>query len=271
MGLPYIPDAKNQLKGRDTPVEIPEKHAKLGTPLDGPFPRGMASIYFGMGCFWGAERKFWNRRGVHSTAVGYAGGSTPNPTYPEVCSGMAGHAEVVRVVYNPKVVTLEKLLRVFWENHNPTQGMRQGNDTGSQYRSMILLGSEDQRQLVLNSRDAYQAALNQAGIDRKITTSVGNLDAFYFAETVHQQYLYKNPKGYCGLGGTGVSCPRGLGAKMAKYAEEEASVGVAGTDGDVENNGANESGPGDQSRHRSSGTSLSSLKIFQCFRRGEAQ
>jgi len=171
---------------------------------------------FGLGCFWGAERKFWQQDGVFSTAVGYAAGYTPNPTYQEVCTGKTGHNEVVLVVYDPKKVSYEDLLKVFWESHNPTQGMRQGNDSGTQYRSGIYTYSEAQKQLAEASRDAYQKALNQAGHNQEITTEILNAPEFYYAEDYHQQYLAKNPGGYCGLGGVGVSCPTGFGVKAAQ-------------------------------------------------------
>jgi peptide-methionine (S)-S-oxide reductase len=177
-----------------------------------PFPDGMATAVLGMGCFWGAERVFWRTQGVWSTAVGYAGGFTPNPTYHEVCTGQTGHAEVVLVVFDPATLSYADLLRRFWEGHDPTQGMRQGNDVGTQYRSAIYLTDEAQRPVAERSRDAYQESLNRAG-HGTITTEIAPLRAFYYAEDYHQQYLHKNPDGYCGLGGTGVSCPVGLGAE----------------------------------------------------------
>ena len=190
-------------------MPVPDKHYVNGHPLQPPFPAGMETALFGMGCFWGAERKFWETAGVYTTAVGYAAGSTPNPTYREVCSGMTGHNEVVLVVYDPSVITYEGILKVFWENHNPTQGMRQGNDTGTQYRSGAYTYSDGQHKLAETARDAYQAQLKSAGLG-KITTEILTAPEFYYAEDYHQQYLAKNPGGYCGLGGTGVACPTGL-------------------------------------------------------------
>jgi peptide-methionine (S)-S-oxide reductase len=204
-----MPTAAEALPGRTTRMPIPATHFVNGAPLDGPFAAGLETAVFGMGCFWGAERKFWEHPGVVSTAVGYAGGATPNPTYREVCSGQTGHTEVVRVVYDPKVTSYDELLRVFWENHDPTQGMRQGNDVGTQYRSAIYTTSSAQAQAAAASRAAYQAVLRDAG-HGAITTEIGAAPAFYFAEDYHQQYLAKNPDGYCGIGGTGVSCPIGL-------------------------------------------------------------
>jgi len=188
---------------------VPPRHVVLGSPLLPPFPDGSERALFAMGCFWGAERKFWNVDGVYTTAVGYAGGFTKNPTYREVCSGQTGHTEVVLVVYDPKRVTYAELLRVFWESHDPTQGMRQGNDVGTQYRSAIYATTEAQRKAAEASREQYQAALAQARHGR-ITTEIVAEPAFYYAEDYHQQYLAKNPGGYCGLGGTGISCPSGL-------------------------------------------------------------
>ncbi len=182
-----------------------------GARLEPPFPAGTALALFGMGCFWGAERIFWQAGGVYSTSVGYAGGYTPNPTYEEVCSGMTGHTEAVRVVFDPAAITYESLLRLFWEGHDPTQGMRQGNDTGTQYRSAIYTYGDAQLKAALASRDAYQRALNKAG-HKAITTEIREAPEFYYAEDYHQQYLAKNPSGYCGIGGTGVSCPTGLAA-----------------------------------------------------------
>jgi peptide-methionine (S)-S-oxide reductase len=207
-----IPDAHEALPGRETPMPVPEKHAVLRAPIAPPFPEGLQRAVFGMGCFWGAEKKFWNVPNVFTTAVGYAAGHTPNPTYREVCSGQTGHNEVVLVVFDPAKVTYETLLRVFWENHDPTQGMRQGNDIGTQYRSGIYCHSGEQRQLAEASREAFQHALTKAGHDA-ITTEILNAAPFYYAEEYHQQYLFKNPDGYCGLGGTGVSCPTGLTSK----------------------------------------------------------
>ncbi|MCA9751097.1 MAG: peptide-methionine (S)-S-oxide reductase MsrA [Gemmatimonadetes bacterium] len=196
------------LPGRAERLSVPGKHAVLGTPLDGPF-EGFEIATFGLGCFWGAERKFWQAPGVHSTAVGYAGGHTPNPTYEEVCSGRTAHAEVVRVVFDPRQTSYDEMLRIFWESHDPTQGMRQGNDQGTQYRSAIYTHGDEQRRLALASRDAFAAKLSEAGFG-EITTEITSAGEFYFAEGYHQQYLEKNPGGYCGLGGTGVSCPIGV-------------------------------------------------------------
>ena len=198
------------LPGHDHRVfAVPTTHAVLGTPLEPPFPDGLERAVFGLGCFWGAERLFWQTAGVWSTAVGYAGGSTPHPTYEEVCSGRTGHAEVVLVVFDPAKVSYEELLRVFWEGHDPTQGMRQGNDVGTQYRSAIYVTGEAQQKAAEASRDAYQAGLAAAGYG-EITTEIAPGGEFWYAEDYHQQYLHKNPMGYCGLGGTGVSCPVGL-------------------------------------------------------------
>jgi peptide-methionine (S)-S-oxide reductase len=190
-------------------MRVPQSHFVSGAPLAPPFPAGMQLALFGMGCFWGAERKLWQTPGVFSTAVGYAGGFTTNPTYEEVCSGQTGHAEVVRVVFDPARVSYEELLRMFWEGHDPTQGMRQGNDRGTQYRSAVYTYGEEQRRRAEASRDAYQAALAAAG-HGGITTEIREAPYFYYAEDYHQQYLAKNPDGYCGLGGTGVSCPVGV-------------------------------------------------------------
>lgn len=200
-----LPTAAEALPGRDTPMPVPERHFVNGHPLTPPFPAGLAQAVFGLGCFWGAERKFWQLPGVFTTAAGYAGGLTPNPTYEEVCSGRTGHTEVVLVVYDPQVVSYETLLNVFWEAHDPTQGMRQGNDVGTQYRSAIYTYSDDQRRAAEASRVRYNAALTQAGYGR-ITTEIAPAPPFYYAEDYHQQYLGKNPHGYCGLGGTGVRC-----------------------------------------------------------------
>jgi peptide-methionine (S)-S-oxide reductase len=205
-------DPERALPGRDEPLPVPDRHEVLGTPLVPPFPEGCERAIFGMGCFWGAERRFWQAGGVYSTAVGYAGGYTPNPTYEEVCSGSTGHAEVVLVVFDPAATSYEELLRLFWEGHDPTQGMRQGNDVGTQYRSLILWTSEAQRAAAEASRDAYQRALRAAGYG-EITTEIVEAGPFYYAEDYHQQYLAKVPNGYCGLGGTGVSCPVGLTAQ----------------------------------------------------------
>jgi peptide-methionine (S)-S-oxide reductase len=190
-------------------MQVSDCHFVNDHRIEAPFPTGLQQALFAMGCFWGAERKFWTLKGVYSTAVGYAAGSTPNPTYREVCSGMTGHAEVVLVVFDPAVVSYEELLRVFWESHDPTQGMRQGNDVGTQYRSGIYFYDERQRRAAETSRDAYQPQLSQAGYSR-ITTEIRPAPEFYYAEDYHQQYLAKNPGGYCGLGGTGVSCPTAL-------------------------------------------------------------
>ena len=195
-------------------MPVPAAHFVNGHPLQPPFPDGLRRAMFGMGCFWGAERKFWQLPGVYTTAVGYAAGRTPNPTYREVCSGMTGHAEVVLVVFDPHVITYEDLLKAFWEDHDPTQGMRQGNDTGTQYRSGIYCDSEADRRAAEASRDAYQQRLSAAGYGR-ITTEILPAPAFYYAEDYHQQYLAKNPDGYCGLGGTGVSCPVGVQTEVS--------------------------------------------------------
>ncbi|MFA5683488.1 MAG: peptide-methionine (S)-S-oxide reductase MsrA [Lysobacteraceae bacterium] len=194
------------LPGRETPMPLDNRHAVLGTPLRDEFA-GLAEVVFGMGCFWGAERLFWQTPGVHATAVGYAGGITPNPTYREVCSGRTGHAEVVRVIYDPATTSLESLLRLFWERHDPTQGMRQGNDIGTQYRSVIFVDDADAFARVAASRDLYQRQLEAAGLGTISTELRHPAPPFYYAEDMHQQYLAKNPNGYCGLGGVGVSCP----------------------------------------------------------------
>jgi len=200
--------AESTLPGRSTPMPAPEKHFVNGHRIAPPFPDGMQLAQFGMGCFWGAERLFWQTPGVYSTAVGYSGGSTPNPTYEEVCSGFTNHAEVVLVVFDPQVISYDELLKVFWEGHDPTEGMRQGNDAGSQYRSTIYAYGEDQQRSALESRDRYQRALARARLG-SITTEIRSAPEFYYAEEHHQQYLGKNPNGYCGLGGTGVACPAG--------------------------------------------------------------
>ena len=204
-----MPSANEALPGRAAPMPVPAKHYVNGNPLQPPFPEGMETALFGMGCFWGAERKFWQQEGVYSTAVGYAAGHTPNPTYQEVCSGLTGHNEVVLVVFDPKLISYEQILKIFWENHNPTQGMRQGNDVGTQYRSGIYTYSDRQTQLAQASLKAYQSALTEAGYGT-ITTEILDAPEFYYAEEYHQQYLAKNPGGYCGLGGTNVACPVGL-------------------------------------------------------------
>ncbi|MBF2036200.1 MAG: peptide-methionine (S)-S-oxide reductase MsrA [Leptolyngbyaceae cyanobacterium T60_A2020_046] len=204
-----IPSASEALPGRSEAMPVPDRHYVNGNPLKPPFPAGMETALFGMGCFWGAERKFWQTEGVFTTAVGYAAGHTPNPTYREVCSGMTGHNEVVLVVFDPQIIPYEGILKVFWENHNPTQGMRQGNDVGTQYRSGIYTYSDSQRSLAQASYQVYQEQLNAAGYGQ-ITTEILDAPPFYYAEEYHQQYLAKNPGGYCGLGGTGVACPTGL-------------------------------------------------------------
>ena len=204
-----IPDASSALPGRDIPLAVAERHRILDAPLRGPFPEGMQQVVFGMGCFWGVERLFWQAEGVYTTAVGYAGGHTPNPTYEEVCSGRTGHTEAVLVVYDPEKTDFEALLRIFWEGHDPTQGMRQGNDLGTQYRSAIYSASDEQLGAARESRDQFQDKLSAAGYG-EITTEIEPAGPFYYAEDYHQQYLDKNPGGYCGLGGTGVSCPLGL-------------------------------------------------------------
>ena len=204
-----IPSAQQALKGRAEKMTVPATHDVLKTPLQGPFPAGLQQAMFALGCFWGAEKKFWQTPGVYTTASGYAGGYTPNPTYREVCSGMTGHAEVVLVVFDPKTISYDDLLKVFWESHDPTQGMRQGNDVGTQYRSAIYYFDEAQHQAAERSRDEYQRALSKSGYGA-ITTEVRPAPEFYYAEDYHQQYLSKNANGYCGLGGTGVSCPTGL-------------------------------------------------------------
>jgi peptide-methionine (S)-S-oxide reductase len=206
----HLPTADEALPGRPKrPFAVPERHFVLGTPLEPPFPEGLEQVVFGMGCFWGAERKFWTAEGVYTTAVGYEGGITPNPTYEEVCSGRTGHAEVVLVVFDPKVTSIEEMLRVFWENHDPTQGMRQGNDVGSQYRSSIYTYDASQANAAEASRAQFEVRLHEANYG-DITTEIAPATTFYYAEDYHQQYLAKNPSGYCGLGGTGVSCPIGV-------------------------------------------------------------
>ena len=202
-------EPEKALPGRDETMPVPERHLVLGTPLLPPFPDGFELITIGMGCFWGAERKFWQADGVYTTAVGYAGGYTPNPSYEEVCSGRTGHAEVLLAVFDPSKTSYEQMLKVFWENHNPTQGMRQGNDVGTQYRSLIAWHSGEQRRAAENSRDMFQKVLSDAGLG-DITTEIAEAGPFYYAEPYHQQYLAANPNGYCGLGGTGLSCPIGI-------------------------------------------------------------
>ena len=209
MGSTVMPTSEQALHGREATMPVPDRHAVNGTPLQGPFPAGLSQAMFGLGCFWGAERKFWQKTGVFTTAVGYAGGYTKNPNYEEVCSGRTGHNEVVLVVFDPNKISYADLLRTFWENHDPTQGMRQGNDVGTQYRSAIYVFDHEQRAAAERSRDEYQRALSKAG-HGAITTEILPAPEFYFAEDYHQQYLSKNPDGYCGLGGTGVSCPVGV-------------------------------------------------------------
>ena len=201
-----VPTATEALPGRSTPIPTASTHWVNGNALKPPFPAGMETAIFGLGCFWGAERKFWQLPGVYATAVGYAGGPTPNPTYQEVCSGMTGHNEVVLVVFDPRKVSYEALLKTFWESHDPTQGMRQGNDVGTQYRSGIYVTSPEQRRVAEETRTSFQKGLKKAGYG-EITTEILDAPPFYYAEDYHQQYLAKNPNGYCGLGGTGVSCP----------------------------------------------------------------
>jgi peptide-methionine (S)-S-oxide reductase len=205
---PGLPSPQEAPPGRSQRMPVTARHAVLGTPTEPPFPAGMEQALFGMGCFWGAERKLWELPGVFSTQVGYAAGLTPNPTYREVCSGRTGHAEVVRVIFDPAKVTYESLLREFWESHDPTQGMRQGHDVGTQYRSGIYTYDDKQRLAALSTRDAYQKRLAEAGFGT-ITTEIEPAPPFYYAEDYHQQYLAKNPGGYCGAGGTGVACPIG--------------------------------------------------------------
>lgn len=207
-----IPSPQEALPGREQEMPVPEKHHVNGNPLKPPFPEQMEKVVFGMGCFWGAERKFWQLDGVYTTAVGYAAGHTPNPTYKEVCSGMTGHNEVVLVVYDPNKISYAELLKVFWESHNPTQGMRQGNDRGTQYRSGIYTYTPEQKKLAEESLRAYQEELNKSGYS-EITTEIVEAPEFYYAEDYHQQYLSKVPNGYCGLGGTGVTCPVGIESK----------------------------------------------------------
>jgi peptide-methionine (S)-S-oxide reductase len=204
-----LPEAGEALPGRTTAMAVPETHFVNGNALRPPYPAGLEQAMFGLGCFWGAERKFWEAPGVYTTAAGYAAGATPNPTYEEVCSGLTGHNEVVLVVFDPKKTSYENMLKVFWESHDPTQGMRQGNDVGTQYRSGIYVYSPEQRRLAEASRDAFQRKLKEVGYGR-ITTEILDAPPFYYAEDYHQQYLAKNPGGYCGLGGTGVTCPIGV-------------------------------------------------------------
>jgi len=214
-----IPSAAEALPGRTTPIPTAKDHFIFHRPLKGPYPEGIATAIFGLGCFWGAEKKFWELGdGIQVTAVGYAGGHTPNPTYQEVCTGRTGHNEVVLVAYDPKKVSYEQLLKAFWESHDPTQGMRQGNDSGTQYRSGIYTTTPAQRQAAEASKAMYEKELKARRFDA-ITTEILDAPPFYFAEDYHQQYLAKNPMGYCGLGGTGVSCPIGLGAKATQPAQ----------------------------------------------------
>ena len=208
-----VPSREEALPGRTESMPVPAAHFVNRHPVAPPFPAGLERAMFGMGCFWGAERKFWQLAGVYTTAGGYAAGHTPNPTYREVCSGMTGHAEVVLVVFDPKKITYDELLKVFWENHDPTQGMRQGNDVGTQYRSGIYCYGDEQRRAAERSRDSYQQRLTPAG-HGSITTEILPAPEFYYAEEYHQQYLAKNPDGYCGLGGTGVACPIGVGVNV---------------------------------------------------------
>jgi peptide-methionine (S)-S-oxide reductase len=207
-------DPADALPGRSEPIAVPARHEVLGNPLTPPWPEGFQQIVVGMGCFWGAERVFWQADGVWTTAVGYAGGSTPNPSYEEVCSARTGHTEAVLAVFDPAVTSYDEMLRLFWENHDPTQGMRQGNDMGTQYRSAIYFGSDAEREAAERSRLVFAEGLGAAGYG-DITTEIAPLSDFYYAEGYHQQYLAKNPNGYCGLGGTGVSCPIGLGVQQA--------------------------------------------------------
>ncbi|MCX5496455.1 peptide-methionine (S)-S-oxide reductase MsrA [Kaistia dalseonensis] len=209
-----LPEPGTALPGRAAPITRPGAHFVNGRAIAGPYPEGIETAVFGLGCFWGAERMFWQADGVYATAVGYAGGETPNPTYDEVCSGLTGHNEVVLVAYDPKRISYEGLLKIFFEGHNPTQGMRQGNDVGTQYRSGIYVANAAERQQAEAARNAYEAALGKRGFGA-ITTEIVDRPTFYFAEDYHQQYLAKNPNGYCGLGGTGVSCPIGTGVAAA--------------------------------------------------------
>jgi peptide-methionine (S)-S-oxide reductase len=209
--------AEDALRGRDQAISVPERHEVLGHPLTPPWPEGFQQIVVGMGCFWGAERVFWQADGVWTTAVGYAGGHTPNPTYEEVCSARTGHTEAVLAVFDPSKTSYEEMLKLFWENHDPTQGMRQGNDVGTQYRSAILYSTEAEREAAERTKAAFSERLREAGYG-EVTTEIAPLGEFYYAEDYHQQYLAKVPHGYCGLGGTGVSCPIGLGAQAPSSA-----------------------------------------------------
>jgi peptide-methionine (S)-S-oxide reductase len=215
-----MPAATETLPGRSAPLMVPESHFVNGNRMVPPYPEGLELALFGMGCFWGAERLFWELPGVYSTAAGYAGGATPNPNYQEVCTGLTGHTEVARVVFDPKRVGYGELLRLFWESHDPTQGMRQGGDIGTQYRSAIYTTDDAQMNLALESKDAYQSALMAAGRSGRITTEVLSAPPFFFAEDYHQQYLAKNPGGYCGLAGTGVACQSGLGISPSGPAQQ---------------------------------------------------
>jgi peptide-methionine (S)-S-oxide reductase len=212
-------DTEAALPGREQEVPVASRHAVLGTPMRPPFPEGFEQVIVGMGCFWGAEKVFWEAPGVYTTAVGYAGGITPNPSYEEVCSGRTGHTEAVLIVFDPAKTSYMEILRLFWEGHDPTQGMRQGNDVGTQYRSAILWDTAAHRDEAEASRDAYSAKLKASGYP-EITTEIAEAGPFYYAEDYHQQYLHKNPWGYCGLGGTGVSCPVGLAAKQQPEPEQ---------------------------------------------------
>ena len=215
---PSVPSPENALPGRPTPITVPGVHSVLGTPIGGPWPDGTKTAVFGLGCFWGAEKEFWQLPGVVSTAVGYAGGTTPHPTYREACSGQTGHAEAVQVAYDPSRISYEELLRAFWEHHDPTQAMRQGNDVGSQYRSIIVAADADQRRMAEESRDAYQRQLTDAGFG-KITTEIVDASPFYFAEDYHQQYLDKNPRGYCPDHRTGVKLPDDFKVTPLQYVD----------------------------------------------------
>ena len=210
-----LPTNETALPGRVAPIEVRAPHLVLGTPLTPPFPEGTERAIVGMGCFWGAERMYWQAPGVYTTAVGYAGGLSPNPTYEEVCSGATGHTEVVLAVFHPSETSYDEMLRIFWEGHDPTQGMRQGNDVGTQYRSAIYWTTDAQREAALASRERFQRELEAAGYG-EITTEIAEAGPFYYAEPYHQQYLAANPNGYCGLGGTGVSCPIGTGVESAR-------------------------------------------------------
>ena len=217
-----LPEAGKALPGRENSIPTASEHFVFNRPLKGPIPNGFERIEFGLGCFWGAERIFWQRPGVWLTSVGYAGGETPNPTYEEVCSGQTGHTEIVEVIFDPSVIPLADLLALFWESHIPTQGMRQGNDIGTQYRSAIYTSSEEQLRSALASKEAYQSALSSAGRADLITTEIKLAGPYYYAEDYHQQYLAKNPNGYCGIGGTGVSCP----VDFSKRRKTSISIGI---------------------------------------------